>query len=68
MMWSSIFGGKKVICSLAAPQSEDLLIIKGLIDEGKMSTIIDKSFPMERAAEAHRYYESRKNGSVVITI
>ncbi len=69
MLWTSFFGSKKVICALSSESNADMMLIKGLIEAGEIKTVIDRCYPLEQAAEAHRYVEAgHKQGPVIITV
>jgi NADPH:quinone reductase-like Zn-dependent oxidoreductase len=69
MLITSISGGKKALFIATNHNKENLLYLKKLMEAGKIKTIIDKYYPLEQIAEAHRYVESgHKKGTVVITV
>jgi NADPH:quinone reductase-like Zn-dependent oxidoreductase len=69
MLWTSLRRGKRVICALSSENPKDLIFIQELVEAGKIKSLIDKCYPLEHTAEAHRYAETGfGTGSVIITV
>ncbi|SMD46104.1 NADPH:quinone reductase [Aquiflexum balticum DSM 16537] len=66
---TKIKGGKRVIFPLPTDIKGSMTIIKELMEKGKFRPVIDRSYPMEKAAEAYRYVASgQKTGNVILDI
>ncbi len=69
MLWTKLFSKQKVICAFSEEKQDYLKIIKDLAEKKALKVIIDSTFTMEKAADAHAHYERKaNNGHVILTI
>lgn len=74
VLGTSIFSSKKSLIMATglrppAERTKDLIFITDLLESGRIKPIIDKTFPIEKIAEAHKYVDTgHKKGNVLIKV
>jgi NADPH:quinone reductase-like Zn-dependent oxidoreductase len=62
-------GSRRVRVAAGRRSRDDVLFLKERIEAGEFRAVVDRRYPMDQAAEAHRYVETwHKAGNVVLTI
>ena len=65
----SPFVGQKLGTFVARENHEDMIVLKELIEAGKITPVIDRTYPLSDVPEAIRYMrEGRARGKLVITV
>ena len=67
--WASRGTHKRLIAGNVTYNADALDDLKALVEQGALSVIVDRTYPLEQVADAHRYVETgMKAGNVVIAV
>ena len=61
--------GQKLVTFIAKENHEDMIVLGELIESGKLTPVIDRTYPLAEVPEAIRYLEGgHARGKAVITV
>lgn len=67
--WNTLTSRHKVIAGPVSVRVDDLRLLADLAEAGTFTPVIDRSYPLDQIAEAHRYVDTgRKRGNVIISL
>jgi NADPH:quinone reductase-like Zn-dependent oxidoreductase len=68
-LWGSVTGRAKIVGTPKQGGIQNLLLLKELIEAGKVRTVIERRYTLAEIAEAHRHAEGgHKKGHVLVVI
>ena len=64
-----VVGRKRVTLPIPKYTKEDVVFVKGLVEDGRYRAVIDRTYPLEQVVEATKYVETgQKTGNVVLRV
>jgi NADPH:quinone reductase-like Zn-dependent oxidoreductase len=68
-LWASLTSDRKLVFSSGAVTDEHLRAVTELVEAGELRPVIDREYPLEQMAEAHRYADTeQKLGNIVVVV
>lgn len=69
VLLSPLVRNQRIVTVAAKPSGQDLEFLRGLIEAGKVTPVVDRTFPFAEAPEAIRYLEQgHASGKVVVSV
>ena len=66
---SSPFVSQTLRTFISTPNQDDLIVLKGLIESGDVTTVVDRTYPLDQVPDAMRYLgERHTQGKTIITV
>ncbi len=67
--WYAMTTDTTVIGGTAVPRRDARVVLNALREMGQLNPVIDRGYPLEQVADAHRHVDTgRRRGNVVITV
>lgn len=68
-MWKVFIRRRRAAPENMVSRNDSLITLLGLMEAGKIKSVVDRTYPLEQAAEAHRFAETgQKKGNLVIIV